>query len=60
LFLMLLIVLGYGLFDEMHQASTPGRSVDFKDFLADAAGGVLAAATVIIHQRISRKRDDRG
>lgn len=54
--LMLLIVLGYGLFDEMHQASTPGRSVDFKDFVADAAGGVLAAVTALIHHRISAVR----
>lgn len=56
IFLMLFIVLGYGMFDELHQGSTPGRMVDVKDFLADAAGGVLAALSVIVHDRLSRRR----
>jgi len=54
---MLLIVLGYGFFDEVHQAGTPGRSVDVKDFLADAAGGLLAAATAFIHHRMTVRRE---
>ena len=53
--LMLLIVLGYGLFDELHQGSTPGRTVDFMDFLADAAGGILAAGVAIVHRWFVRR-----
>jgi VanZ family protein len=42
IWIMLVIVIGYGIFDELHQGFTPGRSVDLKDLLADTGGGLLA------------------
>lgn len=53
---MLMVVLGYGLFDEMHQGSTPGRSVDFRDFLADVAGGILAGTVVTVMNYMQERR----
>ncbi|MEM9227710.1 MAG: VanZ family protein [Verrucomicrobiota bacterium] len=32
----------FGLFDELHQGTTPGRSMDIYDWIADAIGAVLA------------------
>jgi VanZ family protein len=42
--LALLITIGYGITDEIHQAFVPGRVADVADLYADAAGA--AAATV--------------
>jgi VanZ family protein len=39
--LALSIVLGYGLLDEIHQISVPGRQPDWQDLLCDASGGLL-------------------
>jgi VanZ family protein len=39
----ILIVLGYGLFDELHQCFVPGRFASAWDLLADAVGGTLGA-----------------
>jgi VanZ family protein len=41
----LLIAIGYGAFDEVHQWFVPGRSADVFDLLADSAG---AAASVVV------------
>ena len=38
-----LLVSGYGAMDEFRQSFTPGRSVDFKDWLADTSGAILAS-----------------
>jgi VanZ family protein len=59
-FFMLLIVLGYGMFDELHQGFTPGRSVDIKDLLADVAGGALSAGIVLISHIVTGRRMDTG
>jgi len=32
----------FGLSDELHQSTTPGRVMDFADWTADVVGGVLA------------------
>ena len=37
----MLITIGYGAFDELHQWFVPGRSADPFDLLADASGGVI-------------------
>jgi len=39
---VLLIVLLYGVSDELHQSFVPGRSVEVLDILFDGLGGVLA------------------
>ena len=57
---MLVIVLGYGLFDELHQGNTPGRYVDIRDFLADIAGGMLAGAAIIVMNGIRARRSRPG
>jgi len=46
--IMLVIVIGYGVLDELHQGFTPGRSIDLMDLTADAAGGLLAGLTAFI------------
>ncbi|MCO5168938.1 MAG: VanZ family protein [Planctomycetes bacterium] len=38
-----LLGLAYGALDEVHQAFTPGRSMDAEDVVADAAGAALGA-----------------
>jgi VanZ family protein len=38
----LLITIGYGIADEVHQLSVPNRSADVKDLYADAAGAAIA------------------
>jgi VanZ family protein len=42
--LTVLLVSAYGASDEWHQSFTPGRSVEFEDWLADTLGGALAVA----------------
>ncbi len=44
----------YGISDEFHQGFVPGRSVDVRDALADAAGGLCSA--VVIYLNAIRKR----
>ena len=40
----LLVSIGYGVTDELHQLFVPGRSADARDLLADAAGAATALA----------------
>ena len=42
--LALLITVGYGVTDELHQSFVPGRSADLYDLYADAAGACVAVA----------------
>lgn len=49
-------VLSYGVVDEVHQAWTPGRSVDMIDILANAAGGGLFLAAVWLAGRLKLGR----
>lgn len=41
----LLITSGYGALDEFRQSFTPGRSVEFDDWLADTLGALVAVLT---------------
>jgi VanZ family protein len=43
--LAMLITIGYGAFDEVHQYFVPGRSADVLDLRADALGGIAALIT---------------
>lgn len=45
--LAFLLALGYGIFDECHQAFVPGRSASFADCLADGFGA--GAALLLLH-----------
>lgn len=38
----IILTSAYGAIDELHQASTPGRSMDILDWLADTAGAITA------------------
>jgi VanZ family protein len=40
----MLITIGYGASDELHQWFVPGRTADVFDLLADAVGGVIGLA----------------
>lgn len=53
----LLITIGYGAFDEIHQRFVPGRSAELADVYADSAGGV-AAVIVCLAWDIIRPRVD--
>ena len=42
----MLLAIGYGAFDEIHQSWVPGRYSSVPDWLADAAGALLALLAV--------------
>lgn len=46
-------VVGFGLFDEIHQAFVPGRSAEVLDWVADCVGGGIAIA--LAGDRITRR-----
>ncbi|MBI5194273.1 MAG: VanZ family protein [Nitrospirae bacterium] len=48
----ILIILGYGISDEIHQYFVPARQSDIKDVIADGIGATLAMMTVFIKRRI--------
>lgn len=52
--LVLLVAVGYGISDELHQSFVPGRQATVFDVIADAAGAVLALTTV--HMMRQRRR----
>lgn len=43
----ILITIAYGGFDEIRQSLTPGRSVEFADWIADSLGAIVA--TTLYH-----------
>jgi VanZ family protein len=50
----------YGVFDEVHQSFTPGRSPDVRDLFADALGAALGVAAVwLLAAIVSRGRGRR-
>lgn len=55
------LAVAYGLVDEWHQSFVPGRSSEWRDVIADAAGASLGAGTawawgIIRHFSHSRER----
>ena len=48
----ILIIAIYGALDEIHQMYIPGRSMDYYDWLADIAGGIIA---LILIKYIAKK-----
>ena len=46
-----LYVLAYGVSDEIHQYFVPGRTTEYMDVAADAAGGLLVATIVYLIAR---------
>ncbi len=48
----------YGVFDEIHQMYIPGRSAEFLDWLADAAGAICGVLIIsVIIKKFSNKVD---
>jgi len=50
-FFSISVVILYGVLDEMHQGSVPGRTLDIWDAVADTVGGILAAIIVYVNHR---------
>ncbi len=55
---VLLLAAGYGILDELHQSSVPGRDPSLYDVLADVLGAALAlsalAVGLVLRQKLSR------
>jgi VanZ family protein len=49
----------HGMFDEVHQAYTPGRSPDVRDVVADALGAAAGVAAVLILRALLSSRRGR-
>lgn len=54
--LVVVLVVLYGLLDEFHQYFVPGRTVDIYDALADAAGALLGAWSMYFLVRVLASR----
>jgi len=53
-FFSIAVVILYGVLDEIHQGSVPGRTLDVWDAVADTIGGVLAAVILFVQYNIKR------
>ncbi len=51
IFFSIAIVIFYGIMDEIHQGSVPGRTLDTYDALADTVGGLLAGVLIYYKRR---------
>lgn len=53
----IIVVVAYGIIDEFHQGSVPGRTLDVYDILADTVGGILAGMLMFFlnHRRQKTK-----
>jgi VanZ family protein len=45
----------YGVFDEVHQSFTPGRSPDVRDLVADALGAAIGVAAILFLQVVAKR-----
>ena len=52
----ILIVFGFGLLDEIHQAFVPGRFATWSDVAADLIGGTVGAIMAVVGWPFSRSR----
>ena len=53
--LTVLLTVGYGLSDELHQSFVPTRDSDIKDIAADGIGAMAAVTILYIHRRFFRR-----
>lgn len=51
-----LVTIGFGIFDELHQYLIPGRFPDVFDVIADGVGMGFGLATMRVYQRVAGKR----
>lgn len=58
LVISLLIVIAYGVSDELHQTVVPGRSSDFYDALADSLGGLACTFYLLLQKSRGENRGD--
>ena len=56
LIISLLVVIVYGITDEMHQTVVPGRSPDFYDALADSLGGAVYILYLLLSKFQANRR----
>ncbi len=56
LWLVVLLVVLYGISDEIHQYFVPGRTMDIYDVLADSIGGLLGAWVMFFLVRLNGYR----
>jgi VanZ family protein len=58
LVISLLVVIAYGVSDELHQTVVPGRDPDFYDALADSLGGLACTFYLLLQKnRVEKRRD---
>jgi len=50
-----LLAIGYGVFDELHQAFVPGRSMSLLDWTADVGGAALGIAAALVVAVVARR-----
>jgi VanZ family protein len=61
LVISLIIVIGYGISDELHQTVVPGRTPDFYDALADSLGALACTFYLLLRRnRAERQASSRG
>jgi VanZ family protein len=53
--LSLLVVIAYGISDELYQTLLPGRSPDVYDALADSFGGLLCTLYLLLRNRRAKR-----
>lgn len=58
LVISLLIVIAYGVSDELHQIVVPGRDPDFYDALADSLGGFACTWYLLVRKNRDHNRGD--
>ncbi len=48
------VVAVYGLIDEIHQSSVPGRHMSWADWVADVTGGIVATLLILRLRRVHK------